>query len=76
MTGATALDQLEVGIHLVGTVNGQVDALNRVEALERNSQLGGQYLPLEGGGHAGDVLQLPTLQLGPKGADHQGRRGA
>ena len=76
MAGATALDQLEGGIHLVGAVDRQVDAIDGVEALQGDAQFSGQHLALEGGGDAGDVPQLAASELGAKGLDHQGGGGA
>ena len=76
MAGSATLDQLEGRIHLIGAVDGQIDPIHRVEALQGNTELGGQHLALEGGGHTHDVAELTALELGPQGLNHQGRGGA
>ena len=75
MAGSAALDQLERRIHLIGTVDRQIDPVDGVETLQGNPQLSGQHLALKGGGDAGDVAQLTAVQLGPEGLDHQGCGG-
>ena len=76
MAGATALDQLEEGIHLIGAVDGQINAIHGVEALQRNAELGGEHLPLERGGHPHNVAQLTAAELFAQALDHQGGGGA
>ena len=75
MTGTAAFDQLKAWIHFIGAIDGEIDAIHRIEAEQRNVELGGKNLTLEGGGDTNDVLQLTTGQLRPEGFDHQGSRG-
>ena len=74
VASTTALDQLEGGINLIGTIDRQIDAIDRIQALQRDAQLGRQHLALEGGRDANDVTQLTALELGAEGLNHQGCR--
>ena len=76
MAGATAFDQLKAGVHLIGAINGQIDAINGVEGLQRDAQFGRQHLPLKGGGDADDVAEAAVAQPGPHLLNHQGCGGA
>ena len=76
MAGATAFDQLKAGIHLIGAINGQIDAIDGVEGLQRDAQLSRQNLTLKGGGDAHDVAKAAIAQPGPHLLNHQGCGGA
>jgi hypothetical protein len=70
-----ALDQAEGGIHLISAVNGEINAIDGIQALERDAQFGGQHLALKGGGDTHDVVEFTAAELLAQGLDHQGGGG-
>ena len=76
MAGPAPLDQLEGGIHLIRPIDGQIDALDGIQALQGDPQLSGQDLSLKRRGDTGDVPELTTLQPGPQLLNHQSCGGS
>lgn len=59
---AAALDKVEVGVDLVGTIDGNVELGMRVEGDEGDVEALGLLLGPDGGGDADDVLELTGLE--------------
>ena len=76
MAGTATLDQLEGGVDFIGPIDRQINAIDGIEAEQRNVQFRGQHFSLEGGGHTDDVAELTAGQLGAQGLDHQRGGGA
>ena len=75
MACTAALDQLKGRIHLIGTINGQINAIHRIQAAQGNSQLSCQHFALKRCCDADDVLELSGCQTLAKPLDHQSCRG-
>ncbi|CAI8161057.1 MAG: Uncharacterised protein [Synechococcus sp. CC9902] len=73
MAGSAPFDQLKGRIHFVGAIDRQINAVHRIEAEQRNVQFRGQHLTLKRGGHADDVFEFATGELGSQALDHQRR---
>ena len=52
MGAPSALDQIELIVDCVSTINGQINAVNRIEAQQGNLEFGSENFTLEGGGHS------------------------
>ena len=51
---AAALDEIELRVEFIGTVDGDVDVLHFVEAGEGNAEFGGGFARVDRGGDAAD----------------------
>ena len=71
VASATALDQLEARVDFVGTIDGQINPADGVEAEQGDVELRGQHLSLKGGGHTNDVFEFAAGELGPQALNHQ-----
>ena len=76
VASATTLDQLEAGVDFVGTIDGQINLADGVEAEQGDVELSGKHLSLEGGGDADDVFEFSAGELGPQALNHQSGGGA
>ena len=61
-SAAAALDKVEVGVDLVGTIDGDIELGVRVEGDEGDVEALGLLLGPDGGGDADDVLELAGLE--------------
>ena len=76
MTGSPPLDELKSRINLVCAINGQIDVIDCVQALEGNAKFGCQDFPLEGSCNTSDVAYIAAAELLRQSLNHQCRRGA
>lgn len=73
---AAALDEVEVGVDLVGAVDGEVDVGVGVEGGEGDAEGGGLLLGALGGGDADDVGEGAGFEEGAELVDDEGGGGA
>ena len=72
---AAALDQIQIGIDLVGTVDRDVEPRELVQRGQRNTQLLGLFFGSDRSRHGDDVLERAIFQEHPEPLDRErGRR--
>ena len=76
MTGSPPLDELKSRIDFVCAINGQINVIDCVQALEGNAKFGGQDFPLKGRCNASDVAYFAAAKFLGQSLNHQRRRGA